>query len=239
MASRNLAAPTAALNGWQAGSHRRLAYGVVGSGTRGNFQSWAAALAKRRMEDLRRDSPRSALTCPKPDKAGIGVGKVVQTPGLLLMLLRRNTSIARSSSTAFSFRSDPNPDWMGYSVGQWAERHAHSDTVGFNDRTRPRGDGVPGTEQLHVTERIRRSDFGHMEVWTTYVDPGVLLAPWDVTTGEVRAGRRSAASNMSATKMSATGRTWSARPRRRSAKLDPKLLAEYAGAYEYSEPGSP
>ena len=48
------------------------------------LQSWAAALAKRRMEDLRRDSPE-ALCLPGPI-AGIGVGKVVQTPGLLLML---------------------------------------------------------------------------------------------------------------------------------------------------------
>ncbi len=196
------------------------------------LQSWAAALAKRRMEDLRRDSPE-ALCLPGPI-AGIGVGKVVQTPGLLLMLYG-GTLYREIFLDGRQLPKDPNPDWMGYSVGQWAGDTLIVDTVGFNDRTWLRGDGVPGTEQLHVTERIRRSDFGHMEVRTTYVDPGVLLAPWDVTTKFVlddvqpleyvcnenerdRAHMVGTASDL------------------RSVKLDPKLLAEYAGAYEYKDP---
>src|SRR5881394_3235459 len=48
------------------------------------LQSWAETVAKSRMEDLRRDSPE-ALCLPGPI-ARMGVGKVVQTPGLLLML---------------------------------------------------------------------------------------------------------------------------------------------------------
>jgi hypothetical protein len=51
---------------------------------RAKLQSWAEAVSKRRMEDLRRDSPE-ALCLPGPI-ASMGVGKVVQTPSLLLML---------------------------------------------------------------------------------------------------------------------------------------------------------
>ena len=42
------------------------------------LQSWAAGAAKRRMEDLRRDSPE-ALCLPGPI-ASIGIGKVVRPP---------------------------------------------------------------------------------------------------------------------------------------------------------------
>ena len=106
------------------------------------LQPWAEATAKKRMEDLRRDSPE-ALCLPGP-VANLGIGKVVQTPGLLLMLYE-GTLYRQIFLDGRELPTDPNPDWSG--------------------------NGAPATEQLHVTERIRRSDFGHMEVRTTYVDP--------------------------------------------------------------------
>jgi hypothetical protein len=36
------------------------------------------------------------------------------------------------------------------------------------------------TEQLRITERYRRTDFGHMQVNVTYDDPGALNAPLNV-----------------------------------------------------------
>jgi hypothetical protein len=88
------------------------------------------------------------------------------------------------------------------------------------------------------TERIRRSDFGHLEVRTTYVDAGALLAPWSVTARYLlddvqpleyvcnenerdRAHLIGKASDL------------------KSLKLEPELLAEYAGTYEYRDPASP
>ena len=199
------------------------------------LQPWAEAVAKRRMEDLRRDSPE-VLCLPGPI-AGMGVGKIVQTPGLLLMLYG-GTLYREIFLDGRELPKDPNPDWMGYSVGRWNEDTLIVETVGFNNRTWLRGDGVPGSEQLDITERIRRTDFGHMEVRTTYVDPSVLLAPWDVTSKFVlddvqpleyvcnenerdRAHMIGKASDLE------------------SLKLAPKLLAEYAGAYEYREPDHP
>jgi hypothetical protein len=196
-----------------------------------HLQPWAAAVAGQRMEDLRRDSPE-ALCLPGPI-AGMGVGEVVQTPGLLLMLYG-GTLYREIFLDGRELPKDPNPDWMGYSVGRWNEDTLIVETVGFNNRTWLRGDGVPGSEQLHITERIRRSDLGHMEVRATYADPGVLLAPWEVTTRFVlddvqpleyvcnenerdRAHMIGKASDL------------------QSVKLAPKLLAEYAGVYEYGD----
>ena len=199
------------------------------------LQPWAEAVAKRRMEDLRRDSPE-ALCLPGPI-ANLGVGKIVQTPGLLLMLYG-GTLYRQIFLDGRGLPKDPNPGWMGYSVGRWEQDTLIVETVGFHSRTWLRGDGVPGSEQLHITERIRRSDFGHLEVRATYVDPSVLLAPWDLTSRFVlddvqpleyvcnenerdRAHMVGKASDL------------------RSARVDPKLLAEYAGAYEYTDPGRP
>jgi hypothetical protein len=130
------------------------------------LQSWA--------EDLRRDSPE-ALCLPGPI-SGMGVGKIVQTSDLVLMLYG-GTLYREIFLDGRELPKDPNPGWMGYSVGRWDGETLVVESLGFNDRTWLRGDGVPGTEHLHITERIRRSDFGHLEVRTTYVDPSVLLAP--------------------------------------------------------------
>jgi hypothetical protein len=199
------------------------------------LQPWAEAVAKSRMEDLRRDSPE-ALCLPGPI-ANMGVGKIVQTPGLLLMLYG-GTLYREIFLDGRELPKDPNPDWMGYSVGQWDKDTLIVETVGFNNRTWLRGDGVPGSEQLHITERIRRSDFGHLEVRATYVDPSVLLAPWDVTAKFVLDDVQPleyVCNENERDRVHMVGRASDLR----SVKLDPKLLAEYVGVYEYRDPDHP
>jgi hypothetical protein len=199
------------------------------------LQPWAETVAKRRMEDLRRDSPE-ALCLPGPI-AGMGVGRIVQTPGLLLMLYG-GTFYREIFLDGRELPKDPNPDWMGYSVGRWNQDTLIVETVGFNNRTWLRGDGVPGSEQLHITERIRRPDFGHMEIRTTYVDPGVLLAPWDVTSKFVLDDVQPleyVCNENERDRVHMIGKSSDLE----SVKLEPELLAEYAGAYEYRDLNHP
>jgi len=153
------------------------------------LQPWAEAVAKNRMEDLRRDSPET-LCLPGPI-ASLGVGKVVQTPGLLLMLYG-GTLYREIFLDGRELPKDPNPDWMGYSIGRWDDDTLIVESIGFNDRTWLRGNGVPGTERLHINERIRRSNFGHMEVRTTYGVPpsGHICSParlsFDMSSDQIR-----------------------------------------------------
>jgi hypothetical protein len=133
---------------------------------------------------------------------------------------------------------DPNPDWMGYSVGRWDDDTLVIETIGFNDRTWLRGDGVPGSAQLHITERIRRADFGHMEARATYIDPSVLLAPWDVTTKVVLDDVQPleyVCNENERDRPHIVGKASDLQ----SVRLEPKLLAEYAGTYEYQDPDHP
>ena len=41
--------------------------------------------------------------------------------------------------------------------------------------------GRPSTEKLHVIERFRRTDFGHMKIDVTIDDPGAYTRPWTVS----------------------------------------------------------
>ena len=55
------------------------------------------------------------------------------------------------------------------------------DTTGFNDQTWLDDPGHPHTDAMHVTERFRRRDFGHLEIDITIDDPKAYTKPWTVT----------------------------------------------------------
>jgi hypothetical protein len=72
---------------------------------------------------------------------------------------------------------EPNPTWHGYSVGHWEGETLVVETMGFNDRSRLDMAGHPHSESLHVTERFRRIDFGHLQFQITFDDPGTMTRP--------------------------------------------------------------
>ncbi len=78
---------------------------------------------------------------------------------------------------------DPNPSWMGYSIGKWDGDALVVETSGFNGKTWLDQAGHPATEALHVTERFRRPDFGHLSIEVTINDPKAYTKPWSVTEG--------------------------------------------------------
>jgi len=137
---------------------------------------WAAAVAKKREEDLFKDS-FSVLCLPPGPFAALGVGKVVQTPNLLVMLFQ-GTLYREIHLDGRELPKDPNPDWMGYSVGHWEGDTLVIESNGFNDRSWMDIAGHPHTEALHVTERVRRPNFGHVEIEKTFVDPEAFEGSW-------------------------------------------------------------
>ena len=73
--------------------------------------------------------------------------------------------------------ADPDPTWMGDSIGHWEGDTLVVDSVGYNDRTE-----LPGafrhSEALHVVERFHRTDFDHLDWEATVEDPNVFAKPW-------------------------------------------------------------
>jgi hypothetical protein len=74
---------------------------------------------------------------------------------------------------------DPNPSWLGYSVGRWEGDTLVIETSGFNDKTwLDTTMGRPATDALHVTERFSRPNFGTLELKATIDDPKAYTKPW-------------------------------------------------------------
>jgi hypothetical protein len=77
---------------------------------------------------------------------------------------------------------DPNPTYLGYSVGRWEGDTLVVDTMGFNDRTWLDAAGHGHGEKLHVTERFIRSDSSTLRVEATMEDPDYYTKPWTTVT---------------------------------------------------------
>jgi hypothetical protein len=73
---------------------------------------------------------------------------------------------------------DPNPTWYGESIGKYEGEALVMDTVGFNDKFWFDFAGHPHIEKLHIIERYRRPDLGHVEWETTIDDPGAYTKPF-------------------------------------------------------------
>ena len=70
------------------------------------------------------------------------------------------------------------PRWLGYSTGRWDDDELVVETTGFTDLTWLDFSGHPHTESLHLTERFRRRDAGHLEIETTVNDPETYSQPF-------------------------------------------------------------
>jgi hypothetical protein len=74
---------------------------------------------------------------------------------------------------------DPDPTWMGDSVGHWEGDTLVVDSVGFNDKTEI--NGYRHSEALHIVERFRRPDYNTLQYDATMDDPNVFVKPWTVS----------------------------------------------------------
>jgi hypothetical protein len=76
--------------------------------------------------------------------------------------------------------ADPDPTWMGDSIGHWDGDTLVVDTIGFNDKTELPG-GFRHTEALHVVEHFHRVDFDHLHWDAIIEDPNVFTKPWTIS----------------------------------------------------------
>jgi hypothetical protein len=149
----------------------------------GDVQPWAEALFHERVRDLGRDAPRArCLPDPFPYYHIVDLARFVQTPDLMVVLYQGTTnSVHRTIFTdGRPLPRDPNPAWMGYSVGRWEGDTLVVETAGFNDRSWLDIEGHPHTEALRITERFRRRDFGHMDLEMTIDDPKAFTRPFTI-----------------------------------------------------------
>jgi hypothetical protein len=108
------------------------------------------------------------------------VQKIVQTPGLILVMHEIDGIPRQIYTDGRKLPADPSPTWLGSSVGRWDGDTLVVETVGLNDRVWLDVSGHPRSEAMHMTERYRRRDVGHLDVAITFDDPEMYNKPFTV-----------------------------------------------------------
>jgi Carboxypeptidase regulatory-like domain len=139
---------------------------------------WAGKVMEERVDNWFIDLPSTHClpgTLPIPSGASL-TAKFVQTPDVIVILFEDVGGFRQVFLDGRGHPDDPEPTWLGHSIGRWEGDTLVVDTVGLNDRGWT--EFFPRTEQLHLVERYRRTDYGHLEATITYEDPGVFEAPF-------------------------------------------------------------
>jgi len=147
------------------------------------YQPWLAALVKKRTADNSKDDPH--VRC-LPDTFLRSYSlphllKFVQVPGLLVMLDEMNAGYRQVFTEGRPLPVDPTPSWQGYSSGKWEGDTLVVNSIGFRDDLWIDWNGSVITTAAKVQERIRRPDYGHLEVGVTVDDPTAYTKPWSTT----------------------------------------------------------
>ena len=146
------------------------------------YQPWAKALLEERKTGVHENEDSSALCLPQGVPrmdAAPGQWRVIQNPKYMAILYEAFGILWRQIFLdGREVAADAPPTWLGYSTGTWDGDTLVVDTKGFNGKFWLDQQGKPTTEMLHVIERYRRKDFGHMDVEITIDDKNAYTRPW-------------------------------------------------------------
>lgn len=155
-----------------------------------------------------------------------GLSRIVQTPGLIVILYESPNSPHRTIfMDGRELPKDPDPTWLGYSVGHWEGDALVVNSIGFNDQGWLDVGGNPQTESLRLTERYRRPDFGHLELEVTYDDPKTFTKPFTLRTVKPYVADTEIFEDVCENERDREHLTG-------GFKAAPEVLAKYAGTYE-------
>ena len=157
----------------------------IGMGIPGGlpYQPWAAALVKKRTAENSKDDPH-ARCFPDTFLRAYGLPhyqKWIQVPGLLVQLDEDKAMYRQVFTDGRPLPVDPNPAWNGYSSGKWEGDTLVVDSIGFRDDLWLDMAGSFITEGAKIRERIRRPDYGHIQIEATVDDSKAYTKPWTVT----------------------------------------------------------
>jgi hypothetical protein len=141
--------------------------------------AWAAEIFKQRNDRKLQDNPMIRYLpagVPRLD-AYTHPFKIVQTRDLIVILYESQTLFRQIFLDGRAHPKDPEPSWLGYSIGRWDGDVLVVETMGFNDKTWLDGFGHPHSEAMRLTERFRRRDVGHMDIEVTIDDPKAYTTP--------------------------------------------------------------
>jgi len=164
-------------------------FGNIGQGLKDGlpYQPWAAEVVKTTRANNRPNDPMTH--CLPPGIVRLHVfplfRKMVQVPGLLVILNEQNASYRQIFTDGRPLPIDPNPSWNGYSSGKWEEDTLVVQTTGFRDGLWLDTGGSPLTDAARITERFRRLNYGTLEIELTIDDPKAYTRPWTLSVRQI------------------------------------------------------
>lgn len=147
------------------------------------YQPWAEALVKQRLADERKDDPttRCLPISPVRQWADFFPQKIIQTEDSVTILSEYMSQYRQIFLDGRPMPKDPLPSFKGYSRGRWEGDTLVVETSGYKDGLWLDLKGDPLTAEGRTTERIRRPNFGRLEVQLTVDDPKAYTRPWSAT----------------------------------------------------------
>jgi len=201
-----------------------------------DIQPWAEAIYQQRVYNEGKDAPRAnCLPDPFVYYHAVDTQRIVQTPGLIIVLYQGTTNSQHREifTDGRKLPADPNPTWMGYSVGHWDGDTLVVETAGFNDRSWLDIEGHPHSEALKVTERFHRRDLGHMDLDITIDDPKTFTRPFSLSMPQHLTPDTDLIESVCENDRSVTHMLGGT-----SVRMTSEALTKYTGNYEFS-PGNP
>lgn len=112
--------------------------------------------------------------------------KLIQAAREIVMLAEANGGTRQifTDGRALPNAADAQPWWYGYSVAKWDGDTLIVESNGFLDNGWIDENGSPLSNAARVTERIRRPNFGTLEIEVTVNDPQTYTRPWTVTANQ-------------------------------------------------------
>jgi len=137
---------------------------------------------KQRTADHSKDDPHVRCLPDNPPRPwGLPhLNKAVHTPKLLVLLYEVNAMYRQVFIDGRPMPVDPTPGWNGYSTATWEGDTLVVQTTGFRDDLWLDTSGSPMSDAAKMTERMRRPNYGTLEIELTVDDPKVYTKPWTV-----------------------------------------------------------
>jgi hypothetical protein len=144
------------------------------------MQPWAEALVKQRGADLGKDDTVARCLPIVSPRAwpSFAMQKIIQTADSLTILDEYMLQYRQIFLDGRTLPKDPEPSFKGYSVGKWDGDTLVVETSGYKDGQWLDIAGHPLTDQARTIERIRRVNYGTLQVELTVDDPKAYTKPW-------------------------------------------------------------
>jgi hypothetical protein len=141
-----------------------------------------AVFEERRKTNSKDDPSARCLPTGLPVRALLRTPfKIVQTPPVTALLYESRTTFRQILTDGRPLPEVVDwPAWNGFSVGKWDGDTFVAETIGFNGKPWLDQAGYPASDALKITERLRRRDFGHVDLEMIIDDRKMYSRPWSI-----------------------------------------------------------